>query len=150
MKEIERKFLVNDSVQEILKQSNFKAIKQGYMYADEEKTIRVRTKGDKGYLTIKGKTVGITRSEFEYEIPVTEAETLLERFCPKVLSKKRYDVFVGDKKWEIDVFEGKLSGLIVAEIELQSENEVFDLPLWVAEEVSHDTSYINSNLILKA
>ena len=150
MKEIERKFLVNDEVNDVLKFSSFKAIKQGYMHVEPEKTIRVRTKGDKGFLTIKGKTVGITRSEFEYEIPLEDAEQLLTQFCPKVLEKKRYDVFYANHKWEIDVFEGKLSGLIIAEIELNSEDEAYKKPSWISTEVSEDPEYINSKLIEKA
>lgn len=150
MKEIERKFLVTQEVESVLVASSFKTIQQGYMYADSEKTIRVRTKGDKGFLTIKGKTIGITRSEYEYEIPFEDAEAMLKKFCPKVLIKKRYEVIFSGKKWEIDVFEGKLSGLIVAELELSHEDETFDKPNWLGEEVSHDSSYINSNLIERA
>jgi CYTH domain-containing protein len=150
MKEIERKFLVNTSIDEVLKRSRFQEIKQGYMHADPEKTIRVRTKGSKGYLTIKGKTIGITRSEFEYEIPYPEALRLLELFCPKTLTKKRYEIVYEGNTWEIDVFEGNLTGLIVAEIELSSEDQRFSKPEWIGEEVSHDPSYINSNLIERA
>lgn len=147
MKEIERKFLVKDSISEVLKGIKGKAIRQGYISEQDGVTVRVRTKGDKGFLTIKGKTSGITRSEFEYEIPFNEAESLLEDFCPRFLSKVRYEVQNGDHTWEIDVFHGKLEGLIVAEIELKSENEGFGLPEWIAEEVSHDPQYYNSNLV---
>jgi len=148
MQEIERKFLVNDRIGEVIAASEGKAIRQGYiMDGPDGKTVRVRTKGAKGFLTIKGKSTGITRSEFEYEIPFDEAMALLEQFCPVVLSKERYLAEVGGKTWEIDVFHGRLEGLIVAEIELESEDEPFELPEWAAQEVSHDAAYYNSNLI---
>ena len=146
--EIERKFLVNEQIREVLPALQGKQIRQGYiMDGPDGKTVRVRTKGDMGFLTIKGKTIGISRSEFEYEIPVADAEALLEQFCPAVLSKVRYTCEAGGKIWEIDVFHGKLEGLIVAEIELESEDEQFVLPHWAAAEVSDDASYYNSNLI---
>ena len=98
-------------------------------------------------LTIKGKTQGISRSEFEYAIPVEEAKEMMSTLTEKTLSKQRYEILVGKHTWEVDVFEGKLSGLIIAEIELSAEDENFEKPDWVVEDVSHDPQYYNSNLI---
>lgn len=150
MKEIERKYLVHPAISEVLKFSTPKHIRQGYIFKSEEKTVRVRTKGDQGYLTIKGKTIGIVRSEFEYQIPLEEANELLNQFCDRVLNKKRYDIFLGSKKWEVDVFEGKLSGLVLAEIELDDEHETVELPSWIDREVSELPEYMNANLIDRA
>jgi CYTH domain-containing protein len=111
------------------------------------KTVRVRTKGEKGYLTIKGKTTGITRAEFEYEIPLEHALELLTNFCDKTLSKERYTLTFKEKIWEIDVFHGALEGLIVAEIELEDEAEIFEKPEWILDEVSYDPRYYNSQLV---
>lgn len=150
MKEIERKFLVNDELLNVVKYLQSKKIRQGYISDIDGKTVRVRTKGEKGYLTIKGKSNGISRDEFEYEIPFEDANQLLQIFCPKVLEKERFDLIIGEKKWEIDIFHGKLEGLIIAELELESEDEVFELPGWIREEVSDDVQYYNSRLIEKA
>ncbi|MNK02208.1 CYTH domain protein [compost metagenome] len=150
MKEIERKYLVKDEILEVVKYLQSKKIKQGYISDNDGKTVRVRTKGEKGYLTIKGKSEGISRDEFEYEIPHEDALQLLTNFCPKFLEKERFELIVGEKKWEIDLFHGKLEGLIVAEIELESEEETFELPAWIDREVSDDVQYYNSKLIEKA
>lgn len=150
MKEIERKFLVNDELLDVIKYLQSKKIRQGYISDIDGKIVRVRTKGEKGYLTIKGKSSGISRDEFEYEIPFEDANQLLQNFCPKVLEKERFDLIIGEKKWEIDIFHGKLEGLIIAELELESEDEVFELPGWIQEEVSDDVQYYNSRLIEKA
>lgn len=150
MKEIERKFIVTDAILEVIQYIQPKTIQQGYICDVDGNTVRVRTKGEKGYLTIKGKTTGITRQEFEYEIPFNDALQLLRDFCPKVLNKDRYEIILHEKKWDIDVFKGKLQGLIIAEVELESENEEVKLPSWVDQEVSHDAAYYNSNLIQKA
>jgi CYTH domain-containing protein len=147
--EIERKFLVNNSLWTQLNKPTPKRIKQAYLSDDSNCTVRVRTKGPKGFLTIKGKSVGISRSEYEYQIPLEEAEKMIAEFCPKVLSKDRYEIQVGEHLWEVDVFHGKLAPLIVAEIELRREDESFDLPVWVWKEVSDDVEYYNSRLILK-
>jgi len=112
-----------------------------------EKTIRVRTKGTKGFLTIKGPTVGISRAEYEYEIPVYEAEELIQQFAVKYIEKTRYEITVGKHTWEVDEFGGKLAGLMLAEIELAAEDELFERPEWVTLEVSEDVNYYNSNLI---
>ena len=150
MKEIERKFLVKDELLDVVKYLQSKKIRQGYISDIDGKTVRVRTKGEKGYLTIKGKSSGISRDEFEYEIPFEDANQLLLNFCPKVLEKERFDLIIGEKKWEIDIFHGKLEGLIIAELELASEDETFELPGWIREEVSDDVQYYNSRLIEKA
>ncbi|MNE43583.1 CYTH domain protein [compost metagenome] len=150
MKEIERKFLVNDELLDVVKYLQSKKIRQGYISESDGKTVRVRTKGEKGYLTIKGKSSGISRDEFEYEIPFEDANQLLQKFCPKVLEKERFDLIIAEKKWEIDIFHGKLEGLIIAELELESEDETFELPGWIQKEVSDDVQYYNSRLIEKA
>lgn len=148
MQEIERKFLVNDLIHEVLKAHQSLGICQGYIYdGNDGKTVRVRTKGNKGYLTIKGKSTGISRTEFEYEIPHSDALVLLEQFCEKTLIKDRYAIEVGGMTWDVDVFHGHLDGLIVAEIELEDEQQSFEQPEWLAQEVSHDQRYYNVNLI---
>jgi CYTH domain-containing protein len=150
MKEIERKFIVTDAILEVIQYIQPKTIQQGYICNVDGNTVRVRTKGDKGFLTIKGKTTGISRSEFEYEIPFQDATHLLREFCAKTLHKDRYEIILHEKKWDIDVFKGKLQGLILAEVELLDENEDVKIPSWVDKEVSHDAAYYNANLIQKA
>lgn len=145
--EIERKFLVNEDLWNRVEKPEPKLIIQAYLHRSPEKTIRVRVKGERGFLTIKGPTTGISREEFEYEIPLNEATQLIEQFADKILSKKRYEIPAGEHVWEVDVFLDNLEGLIVAEIELNVEDELFIKPEWVAEEVSHDSQYQNSRLI---
>ncbi len=147
MKEIEYKFLVNKEKWDTLEKSSPSIIVQGFLSKSKEKTIRVRIKNKKGFLTIKGKTVGITRTEFEYEIPVSDAMQLLDEFVDKVIRKKRYEILHNNRTWEVDVFEGHLSGLIIAELEVSSENEDFTLPNWVTKDVSKDERYYNAVLI---
>lgn len=143
--EIERKFLIDRS--KLSNRYDGERISQGYFNPSEVPTTRVRVKGDKGYLTVKGKTEGIVRPEFEYEIPVGDAEYMLDHFCEKKLEKNRFIVPFAGKDWEVDVFLGDNEGLFIAEIELLSEDEKFEKPDWVAEEVSDDPKYYNSNLI---
>ena len=126
-----------------------KVIIQAYWHRSTEKTIRVRVKGDQGFLTIKGPTKGISREEFEYEIALEDATQLIEQFADKVLSKKRYEIPMGEHVWEVDVFLDNLEGLIIAEIELTAEDEIFLKPEWATEDVSHDAQYFNANLIEK-
>jgi adenylate cyclase len=145
--EIERKFLVKIKEWELLKKPTPFTIKQGYISTDPNKTIRVRQSNAKGFLTIKGKGNGISRPEFEYEISLPDTEELLAHFAESILEKHRYEIFFEGKKWEVDVFLGANSGLIVAEIELNNENEQFTIPHWIAEEVTFDQKYYNSNLI---
>jgi len=143
-KEIERKFLVKASWQP---QAEGVKIAQGYLSTVPERTVRVRIKGDKGYLTIKGKNQGISRAEFEYEIPLRDAEELLKLAEQPILSKTRYFEQQDGFTWEIDVFEGENQGLIVAEIELPDEQAAFAEPAWLGKEVSGDVRYYNANLI---
>lgn len=147
MKEIERKFLVDVSRLDWIKEFPSKAIKQAYIQNEIERSVRVRTKGDKAFLTIKSGKNALNRDEFEYEIPVSDALEMFERLELKVLSKIRYLVPFENHTWEVDVFEGKLKGLVVAEIELSSEDELFEKPDWILNEVTEDTSYLNANLI---
>jgi adenylate cyclase len=147
MIEIERKFLVTSDVfkSDALRQNH---IAQGYLSSEPERTVRVRIKGEKGYLTIKGKTneTGLSRYEWEKEIPVAEARELLQ-LCEKgVIEKKRYEIQVGQYLYEVDEFFGENQGLIIAEVELQSENEVIEKPIWLGEEVTQDHRYYNSHL----
>ena len=143
-KEIERKFLVKDSWQP---QADGIKIAQGYLSTEPERTVRVRIKGGRGYLTIKGRNHGLSRDEFEYEIPLRDAEELLKLAIPPLLSKTRYVERHGDSTWEIDVFAGENQGLVVAEIELPHEQADFFRPEWLGREVSGDVRYYNANLI---
>ena len=145
-KEIERKFLVKDSWQP---QSAGIKIAQGYLSTVPERTVRVRIKGDKGYLTIKGKNVGVSRAEYEYEIPRQDAEEMLQLAEQPILVKTRYLEQQGSFTWEVDVFAGENQGLVVAEIELPAEDAEFSRPAWLGQEVSGDVRYYNANLIKK-
>ncbi len=147
--EIERKFLVNHAQWEQLEKPVGEFYRQGYLLTDPQKTIRVRQTTDKGFLTIKGISVGATRAEFEYEIPLEEAKELLDQFAVAELSKVRYKISLGNHIWEVDVFSSKNQGLIVAEIELKSEDETFDLPDWIDREVTGEERYYNSNLVIE-
>ena len=147
MVEIERKFLVTN--QDFITQSNASfRIVQGYLNSNPERTVRVRIKGDKGFITIKGKgnESGLTRFEWEKEIAVSDAEALLQ-LCEKgVIDKTRYNVQFENHLFEVDVFFGENEGLIVAEIELQSENETFSKPDWLGKEVTSEEKYYNAYL----
>ena len=147
--EIERKFLIHQAIWDAVIKPSPKKIVQAYLVNTAEKTIRVRIKGDKGFITIKGPTKRISRSEFEYEIPLKDSEELIAQFAEKVIEKDRYEIIFDGKLWEVDVFHGKLEGLILAEIELESEDEVFSVPEWIAQEVSHDVEYFNARLVEK-
>lgn len=148
-KEIERKFLIDHQRWVNLSKPEGKLFRQGYLLTDKDKTIRVRVTATKGFLTIKGQTIGATRMEYEYEIPVAEATELLDNFSLSELSKIRYEIPFSGKLWEVDVFLGDNKGLIVAEIELDSEDEIFTLPDWVSREVTEEEKYYNSNLTVK-
>ncbi|QZA81391.1 CYTH domain-containing protein [Deefgea piscis] len=142
--EIERKFLLkNDTWRSDVHRST--RIAQGYLCTDPERTVRVRVKGDAAFLTIKGKNSGISRSEFEYEIPLAEAVELL-KLCPQVLDKTRHLLSIEQHTFEIDEFHGDNAGLIVAELELASENSTYPQPEWLGAEVSGDARYYNSAL----
>jgi len=142
MTEIERKFLVKEGKWKAGK--NGIQIKQGYLVAEPEKSVRIRIAGEIAFITIKGKMQNITRPEFEYEIPVTDALQLLKLCRPGIIEKIRFIEEVGGKTWEVDVFEGANSGLVLAEIELDSEDEKFELPAWAGNEVTFDRRYYNS------
>lgn len=145
-KEIERKYLVKSF--EWKNAAKGVSYRQGYLSTVKERTVRVRTVGEKGFLTIKGITVGVTRSEFEYEIPTVDANALLDNLCERpLIEKNRYKVEHAGLTWEIDEFFGENNGLVVAEVELKEENQKIDLPSWVGAEVSGDPRYFNSNLI---
>lgn len=147
MLEIERKFLVDAKAWEMQPKGIPAIISQSYLLNTIEKTIRLRIKDKDAYVTIKGPTKGITRAEFEYKIPMADAQIMMDTFNLKVLTKKRFEVRMNKTLWEIDVFEGALSGLILAEVELQSEDETFEKPPWLGQEVSHLAAYYNANLI---
>ena len=143
--EIERKFRVaNDDWRAMASSSSF--LKQGYLSSSAEATVRVRLEDNLGTLTIKSKTKGITRNEFEYAIPAQEAKELLMLCSGPLIEKTRYRIPQENHTWEIDVFEGDNDGLIIAEIELTSEDDYFVKPQWLGEEVSGDSRYYNSNL----
>lgn len=147
MQEIERKFLVHNELLPELSTFQSFAIAQAYLQNEKSQSVRVRLKGEKAYLTIKSGANALSRLEFEYEIPVQDAQEMMSKLDLKTLSKTRYLIPYEGFTWELDVFHGALDGMIVAEIELQSENETFSLPNWVGEEVTHDASYLNANLI---
>jgi len=143
--EIERKFLVRGDAWHT---DNGIRIRQGYMHNDVNGTVRVRTKGERAYLTIKGGLTGITRIEFEYEIPLEDANQMLDELCQRPLIEKiRHEIQIDGFTWEIDEFLGDNDGLVVAEIELEDENQKFPRPNWLGEEVSEDTRYLNANLV---
>jgi adenylate cyclase len=146
-REIERKFLVRDpSWREQVRPGS--RLRQGYLCGDRKRSVRIRTDGEKATLTIKGETHGASREEFEYRIPPEDARLMLERLCQGALIEKtRYRVPQGELEWEIDVFEGENDGLVVAEIELQSEDQSFDKPAWLGSEVTSDPRYYNANLV---
>ena len=144
--EIERKFLVHKDKWNLVSKQKKDFYRQGYLFSDSNKTIRVRQTNDKGFITIKGASIGLTRPEFEYEIPREDAEQLLNKFCVFELIKVRYKIVYKNKVWEVDEFLGDNLGLIVAEIELKHENEQFEMPDWIASEVTDDNKYYNSCL----
>ncbi|MEO4004027.1 MULTISPECIES: CYTH domain-containing protein [unclassified Flavobacterium] len=147
MQEIERKFLVKSEAF-ITESHHQNRIVQGYLNSDPERTVRVRIKGEKGFLTVKGigNASGTTRLEWETEIPVSDAETLLP-LCEKgVIDKVRYEIRKGNHTFEVDVFSGANEGLIIAEVELQSEDELFEKPDWLGSEVTGDKRYYNAFL----
>lgn len=144
--EIERKYLVNFDL--LPKLENGLKIKQGYLSVNEKGVVRARIKANKAYLTIKSANNGISRLEYEYEIPLNEADEMLNNLAlDSIIDKTRYLIKNENHTWELDIFHGGNEGLIVAEIELNSIDEKFSLPSWVKEEVSEDIRYYNSNLM---
>lgn len=143
--EIERKYLVRDDSWR--GQGESSRIVQGYLLRDAGRTVRVRIRNGRAWLTVKSRPKGLVRSEFEYEIPAADAEQLLALCEQPVLTKERHLVRHGAHLWEVDEYEGDLAGLVVAEVELSVADEEIDLPAWVGEEVSGDPRYANSNLV---
>jgi adenylate cyclase len=145
--EIERKFLVKSDAWRSL--GSGKPYRQGYVFKSAGVTVRVRIAGAQGYLTLKGKAENYARPEFEYEIPVGDAQEMLELWChPRIVEKIRYRIPYGDLVWEVDEFQGFNQGLILAEVELSAADQVIDLPDWVGQDVSEQDRYYNSSLAL--
>lgn len=145
--EIERKFLVDKYNWAGVEKPQPVFIKQGYLHIDIQKSIRVRLYDKKAFFTIKGKRSGNSRIEYEYEIPINDAEEMIDLFCSKFIEKKRYKILHQKHIWEVDEFVNPNNGLILAEIELVSENQEFDLPDWISEEVTYKAEFYN-HLIL--
>ncbi|MCM0082428.1 CYTH domain-containing protein [Geomonas sp. Red32] len=145
-KEIERKFLVTGD--EWREGAAAIHTRQGYLSSGPECTVRVRLQGEKAFLTIKGKTQGVSRDEYEYPIPPEDAAEMLDNLCPSPqVEKNRYHVTYAGIQWEVDEFLADNAGLIVAEVELESEDQQVELPPWAGEEVSHDPKYRNVSLV---
>ena len=150
MIEIERKFLVNDLDKALSNSQKEISIFQGYISVDPERTVRLRITGEKAFLTIKGQSSkgGTSRIEWENSINVDEANRLLPLCCPSTINKTRYHVHENKQLFEIDVFEGPLKGLVIAEIELNHPDQKVILPSWIGREVTGDKSYYNSHLAI--
>jgi adenylate cyclase len=142
--EIERKFLVDKEKWAALEKPVGKSITQGYLYADEEKVIRVRIAGDTGFITIKGRAENLARPEYEYSIPKEDASEMLRFSSGHIITKIRYNISFDGKTWEVDVFSGENEGLVLAEIELKNAAESFQKPDWITLEVTQDLRYYNS------
>ncbi len=145
MLEIERKFLIKDLVQIRPFLVNGLSLMQGYLFDEQDKSLRVRIASNKATITMKFGVNALVREEFEYEIPMEDAESLW-RLCSKKLSKTRYRLMHAGNLWEIDVFHEKNEGLVLAEIELSAPDQVFEPPFWLGEEVTDDARYLNVNL----
>ena len=144
--EIERKYLVLDETWR--SRAVGTVFRQGYLSTVKERTVRVRVVGELGYLTVKGLTVGSVRTEFEYQVPIADAERMLAELCEQpLIEKTRYVIEENGLTWEIDEFAGANEGLIVAEVELGDESQRVDPPDWAGEEVTDDARYFNANLI---
>lgn len=144
--EIERKFLVQGEAWK--QQGQRELLRQGYLSSHPERTVRVRIEGDQAVMTIKSKSVGASRGEWEYPLPVDDAREFLDKLCEQpIIEKYRYRIGFGGFTWEVDEFLGVNAGLVVAEIELPSEDQQFEKPEWVGEEVTHDRRYFNSALV---
>jgi CYTH domain-containing protein len=144
--EIERKFLV---VGEQWRVGPGTSLVQGYLNRDPERTVRVRIAGLEAFITIKGRSQGAMRSEFEYPIPTMDAQSLLQLCDGPLVEKLRYRVAVGGLTWDVDEFRGQNAGLVLAEIELSAIDQPFERPVWVGEEVTLDARYFNSNLAVR-
>jgi CYTH domain-containing protein len=142
--EIERRFLLKNEHWRALAEGEW--LKQGYLSVEAERTVRVRVKGEQAWLTLKGYISDISRHEFEYPIPLADAETIMRTMCPMAVEKKRYRIPLDGHVWEVDEFFGQNAGLVLAEIELGSEAESYVRPEWLGEEVTQDARYTNSYL----
>jgi adenylate cyclase len=143
--EIERKFLLKSDAWR--SQSVGKLYRQGYVFKSTDVTVRIRIVETQGYITLKGKAEQYARPEFEYEIPVDDAQVMLELWChPRIVEKIRYQVPFGNLVWEVDEFQGFNQGLVLAEVELASNSQAFELPDWIGQEVSDQARYYNSSL----
>ena len=148
--EIERKFLVKKELWQALEKPEGTHYRQGYLMNMHDRVLRIRIAGDQGFITIKGAAEGISRLEYEYQIPKADAEEMLDKFKPEGTEKIRYRIPEGNGAvWEVDEFLGPNKGLIVAEIELNSEDQQFLRPEWLDKEVTSDERYANSNLALR-
>lgn len=143
--EIERKFLVRD--RRFLDGDVGVPFRQGYLSRDPDRTVRVRVAGEQGFLTIKGRPNGASRPEFEFEIPLDEARDLLGLCAGLLIEKTRHRIDYAGLTWDVDVFSGANEGLIIAEVELPSEDHAVEMPDWVGEEVTGDVRYYNSRLV---
>lgn len=144
--EIERKFLVKGEEWKSLGEGTL--LRQGYLSSQAERVVRVRIEGDRAVMTIKGKVSGATRGEWEYPLPMEDARVFLDQLCERpIIEKIRYRIVHEGMTWEVDEFMGENAGLVVAEIELESEGQGFVKPEWVGEEVTEDARYYNSNLL---
>ncbi len=144
--EIERKFLVKSN--EWRQMAVGKRYRQGYLSTDKDRSVRVRTIGEVGYLNIKGISVGACRSEYEYEILLSDADEMLDNLCLQpLIEKKRSEIAFEGLVWEVDEFEGANQGLIIAEVELETEDQFFAKPDWIGEQITGDPRYYNANLI---
>ena len=144
--EIERKYSVNKEKWDKVIKTEKHFYRQGYLSTDPDKTIRVRVTDTHGFITIKGRSIGITRPEFEYKIPKSDAIQLLHNFAKSIVSKIRYKIEFKNKLWEVDEFLEDNVGLVIAEIEINSENEQYDIPEWAEQDVTGQEKYYNSNL----
>ena len=144
--EIERKFLLRGNGWKAMGQGVL--LRQGYLSSAPDRIVRVRIEGDQAMLTIKGRSSGMTRNEWEYPIPSEDAQAFLETLCERpLIEKKRYRIPYQGMLWEIDEFFGENAGLVVAEVELESEEQAFVKPEWIGDEVTHDARYFNANLL---
>lgn len=144
--EIERKFLVRDDRWKVLGQGVL--LRQGYLSSHPDRIVRVRIEGNAALLTIKGRSVGATRGEWEYPIPLADAEAFLDSLCERpIIEKYRSRIRFEGMVWEVDEFLGENAGLVVAEIELEREDQPFVKPDWIGEEVTQDARYFNANLL---
>ena len=146
--EIEKKFLVKDKTYKQM--TTGVHFRQGYLNRDKERTVRVRVAGENAFLTIKGITRGIERLEFEYPISMIEANEMIDLLCEKpIIEKYRYSFYSDGHEWEVDEFLGENEGLVIAEVELDTSDELVNLPAWIGEEVTGDTRYYNSMLSIE-